>query len=219
MQRPARQSSRAGVLKLVRWLAVTAALLLLTSIVGLGAVVLTYITVPSHNTHAQHFDALIVLGCPADPDGQPSPEQRERVMAAVREFAAGRAGAIIVSGGPTLGGRVEADTMALVARNAAVPSDRVIEERQSLNTLQNIFYSQKILQQHHWKTVEVVSSPSHLPRASLILEHWNLDWRVRPAAWPSVYDWQRIAPYYVREALGVTALRWFGFRPSPYLPS
>ena len=187
--------------------------------VGVLAVAVTYETVPDHNTGATHFDTLIVLGSPPDPDGQPSPEQRERVMEAVREFRAGRAGAIIVSGGETLPGLVEADTMALVASQAGVPPGKVIEEREARNTLQNIFFSQRLMQQHGWTSAEVVSSPSHLPRAALILEHWNLGWRVRSAHWPASYTFSRIAPYYVHEALGTTALRWFGFHRSPFLPS
>ena len=187
--------------------------------VCLGAILLSYRTVPDHHGNASHFDTLIVLGCPPDPDGSPSPEQRERVMEAVREYEAGRADAIIVSGGESLPGLIEADTMANVARDTGVPPDRVIEERQALNTMQNIFLSQRIMQQHGWTTAEVISSPSHLPRASLILEHWNFGWRVRAAHWPASYTFRRIAPYYVYEALGTTALRWFGFRRSPYLPS
>ena len=186
---------------------------------GLCAIFITYRTVPDHNSNASHFDTLIVLGSPPDPDGRPSPEQRERVMEAVRQFEAGRADAIIVSGGETLPGMVEADTMARVAREAGVPPDRVIEERQALDTVQNIFFSHQIMQQHGWTTAEVVSSPSHLPRASLILEHWNFGWRVQAGHWPATYTLRRIAPYYMYEALGTTALRWFGFRRSPFLPS
>lgn len=185
----------------------------------MAAVLITYGTVPDHHGKETHFDVLLVLGSPPDPDGSPSPEQRERVMEAVREYRAGRAGTILVSGGETLPGLVEADTMAQVAREAGVAPAQVIEERQALNTLQNIYFSHRIMEQNGWTSAEVVSSPSHLPRASLILEHWSFDWRVRAAPWPPSYTARRIAPYYVYEALGTTALRWFGFRKSPYLPS
>ncbi len=140
-------------------------------------------------------------------------------MEAVLEFNAGHAGSMIVSGGETLPGLIEADTMARVARDAGVPPNKVFEEREALNTLQNIFFSRRMMQQHGWQTAEVVSSPSHLPRAALILEHWHIGWRVRAAPWPASYTFGRIAPYYIHEALGTTALRWFGFRRSPYLPA
>ena len=186
---------------------------------GLCAIFITYRTVPDHNTDTSRFDTLIVLGSPPDPDGTPSPEQRERVMEAVRQYRAGRANTIIVSGGETLPGLIEADTMALVAKEAGVPPGKIIEERQALDTLQNIFFSHQIMLQHGWTAAEIVSSPSHLPRAALILEHWNIGWRVQAAHWPPSYTLRRIAPYYIYEALGTTALRWFGFRRSRFLPS
>ena len=77
---------------------------------------------------ATHFDTLIVLGSPADPDGKPSPEQRERVMEAVREFRAGRASHIIVSGGAAHNQWSEAGTMARIAESAGVPSQDIVPE-------------------------------------------------------------------------------------------
>ena len=68
-------------------------------VVGLVVVITTYETTSRGNTEQRHFDTIIVLGSPADPDGQPSVEQRERVMEAVREFQKGRADHLIVTGG------------------------------------------------------------------------------------------------------------------------
>ena len=68
-------------------------------VVCVAAIVTTYATIPRGNTEQKHFDTLIVLGSPANPDGQPSVEQRERVMEAVREFQRGRADHLIVTGG------------------------------------------------------------------------------------------------------------------------
>ncbi len=188
-------------------------------VVGVAAVVLTYETVPTHNTDATHFDTLIVLGCPADPDGKASPEERERVLAAVREFQAGRAGHMIVTGGAVHNQWNEAEAMAGVARGAGVPEEDVLVEGRARNTIENIYYSNQIMQQHGWTSAEVVSTPDHLPRAALILEHYGFGWRTRAARWPKEFEWKRIAPYYVKEALGTTMLRWFGYRASPFLPA
>ena len=187
-------------------------------LVGASAIVMTYETVPTHNTEATRFDTLIVLGSPADPDGKASPEERERVMEAVREFRAGRAGHIIVSGGPVHNEWTEADIMAGIAVAAGVPAEDVLVEGRARNTVENIYYSHQIMEAFGWRTAEVVSSPSHLPRAGLILEHWQFGWRTRASRWPPEYAAKRIAPYYVYEALGTTVLRWFGYRPSPFLP-
>ena len=186
-------------------------------------VVATYETVPTHNTDATHFDTLIVLGCPTDPDGRVSPEQRERVLGAVREYEAGRAAHIIVSGGAAHNQFNEAAAMAGMAEAAGVPARDVVLEGQARNTIENIFYSRRIMAERGWTSAEVVSTPDHLARAGLILGHYNagpqrFGWRTHAAAWPREFGWERIAPYYVKEALGTTVLRWFGYRETPFLP-
>ena len=183
-----------------------------------AVVIASYETVPTHTTDATHFDTLVVLGSPSDPDGKPSPEQRERVMEAVREFRTGRAGHIIVSGAAVHNEWCEAESMARVAEAAGVPIEDVIVESKAQNTIQNVFYAHRIMEQHGWKSAEVVSSPSHLPRASLILEHYGFGWRTQAAHWPPEYGAQRIAPYYMYEAMGTTVLRWFGFGENAFLP-
>ena len=47
-----------------------------------------FFTLPTHNTAATHFDAIVVLGTPSRTDGSPSPEQRERVLEGIREYKA-----------------------------------------------------------------------------------------------------------------------------------
>lgn len=188
-------------------------------VAGVIAVVVTYRTVPDHTTEATHFDTLIVLGSPADPDGAPSWDERERVMEAVREWKAGRADHIILSGGAAHNQWVEGAVMAGIAARAGVPANALEVEGQSLNTIQNIFYSHAIMERHGWRTAEVVSEASHLPRASLILEHWHFPWRVRACPWPAEVTWSRKAGLFTYEALGTTVLRWVGFRRTRFLPA
>jgi uncharacterized SAM-binding protein YcdF (DUF218 family) len=190
-------------------------------VIGLVAVIVTYETVPRGNTDQTHFDTLIVLGSPADPDGKPSVEQRERVMEAVREFQRGRAEHIIVTGGAAHNRWVEGLIESQVAEGAGVPAADVVVEGRSVNTIQNVFYAWQIMQQHGWTSAEVVSSHSHLPRAGLILERYEplgLKWRVKASHWPREYPKVQIAVYFAYEACGTTVLRWFGFRKSVYLP-
>jgi uncharacterized SAM-binding protein YcdF (DUF218 family) len=70
-----------------------------------------------------------------------------------------------------------------------------------------------------WNSAEVVSSPSHLPRTALILEHYPIQWSTHPAPWPPEYsNWQRAAHYAV-EAEYCLRLRILGFPKSRFLPS
>ncbi len=179
-----------------------------------------FVSIPLRNTSAEHFDALLVLGSPTNPDGAPSPEQRTRVAAAVDEYRAGRAPVLIVSGGAAHNRYVEAETMAKLATDAGVPSNAVIKEKHAGNTVQNIWYGVAMLQQRGLHSVEVVSSPSHLPRAALILRHYpGLVWATSSSHWPPQFLRGRIATIYCLEMLECLRLRLFGFSKSPYLPA
>lgn len=193
----------------------------LTGIVLLIAVAwctLAFLTIPhSSGAHSQQVDTLIVLGIPTWASGHISNEGRARADEALREFAAGRAANIIFSGGSAHNQFVEAHAMAAYAVAQGVPASAVVEETQSNNTVQNIFYSAQIMRQHGWHSAEVISSPSHTPRAALILRHWDFGWQVQSCAWPN-YEWWRIAGHYPREAAYDAWLRVVGFRASPFLP-
>ena len=187
-------------------------------ILAIVAVALIYQTIPSSNTALTHFDTIIVLGTPAKSDGTPSPEQRERTLEGIREFKAGVAPELIFTGGPAHNRFVEAHVMAMLALAQGVPPDAIIEEGQAQNTVQNIFYSQRIMAARGWTSAEVVSSPSHLPRTDLILEHFPIVWRTHAAPWPPEYSfWQRAARFSA-EAQYCVKLRIMGFPRTPFLP-
>jgi uncharacterized SAM-binding protein YcdF (DUF218 family) len=184
-----------------------------------GAAALAYLSIPTSNTSLHHYDAIIVLGTPANLDGTPSPEQRERTLEGIREFKAGTAPHLIFSGGAAHNHFVEAHTMATLALAQGVPPDAIVEEGQAQNTIQNIFYSQQIMAAHGWTSAEVVSSPSHLPRAALILKHFSMQWSTHPAPWPPEYTfWQR-AVHYSAETENCIKLEIFGFPKTRFLPS
>jgi uncharacterized SAM-binding protein YcdF (DUF218 family) len=184
-----------------------------------------YITLPTHNTTATHFDTIVVLGTPTRPDGTPSAEQRERVLEGVREYKAGVAPRLIMTGGPAHNHFIEADTMAQFAAAQGVPASAIYEEPQAQNTIQNIYYSAQIMHQHGWSSAEIVSSPHHLGRTDLILNTFNLtqpalsiDWRTHGAHWPPEYNIGHELTLYTIEAWRCLELRVTGFPPSRFLP-
>ena len=179
-----------------------------------------FFSISNHNVDLNTVDTLIVLGTPTQPDGSPSPEQRERVMEGVREFKAGVSRHIIMTGGKTRADYVEAHTMAQLAAANGVPPAAILEEGQAGNTIQNIYYSEKIMQANGWHTAEVISSPYHLPRTALILRHHpQLQWRTHAAHWPPEYSLSQKFVREWREAAGCFALRIHGFPQSRYLPN
>jgi uncharacterized SAM-binding protein YcdF (DUF218 family) len=176
-------------------------------------------TLPLSNTTAAHFDTIIVLGYPAKPDGTPRPEMRERVLEGVREYRAGVAPRIIVTGGAAHNQYVEAHVMAKLAEAQGVPADAVIEEGQAHDTIQNAYYSVQIMEAHGWHSAEVVSSPSHLRRASLIFAHFPIAWRMHAAPWPPEYGFFNRAFHEWYEAVDTARLRLTSFPESRFLPA
>lgn len=136
---------------------------------------------PASNTSLTRFDAIIVLGSPADRDGNPTPAQLARVTEAVHEYERGVATHLILTGG-TAGNRfVEAGVMARTAHAQGIPDSAIFVEPESRNTIQNACFAARIMKAHGWSSAEVVSSPHHLPRAALIFSRLPLEWRAHPA--------------------------------------
>ncbi len=178
------------------------------------AMVANFLIIPNHNTDATHFDTLIVLGYPTNPDGSPSPEQRQRVMEAVHEFEVGIAPHLIMTGAAAHNDFVEAHSMAQLAVTLGVPASAIIEDPQAHNTVQNLLYSAQIMRTHNWGTAEIVSSPSHLPRAAILTDALNrqqpnlsFNWHTHAAAWPPEYGLHRKFMLYFYESWYALKLR------------
>ncbi len=139
--------------------------------------------VPLANSNRHSFDAIVVLGTPADSDGNPTPELLDRVTEGVHEYQRGVAPRIIVTGAAAHNRYVEAEVMARVAEAQGVPVSAVFEEPQALDTMQNACYSARILESHGWRSVEVISSAEHLPRAAMIFARLAAEQKADPLEW------------------------------------
>jgi uncharacterized SAM-binding protein YcdF (DUF218 family) len=139
---------------------------------------------PKENTTQDRFDVLIVLGYPADADGNPSPTEQARVSEAVREYERGVAPRMIFTGGPAHNQFVEAQVMARTAEAQGIPASAIVEETQALNTIENACDSLRVMRGHGWRSAEVVTSPNHLPRAGMIFSRLPLNYRMHAAPPP-----------------------------------
>jgi uncharacterized SAM-binding protein YcdF (DUF218 family) len=160
---------------------VSAAILGMFGLLVLWAVIARRVA-PMANTSRDHFDAILVLGYPADDDGNPTPEQLARVTEAVREYERGVAPRILFSGGAAANQFVEADVMARVAAAQGIPPSAIFTETKARDTIQNACYSTRMMSSHGWRSAEVVSSDYHLLRASMIFSHTPLEWRMHAAS-------------------------------------
>ncbi|HEY2744026.1 MAG TPA: YdcF family protein [Polyangia bacterium] len=162
--------------------AVCIALLLASGCIGLRDVFTPYAKHPeeveallAEEVPLPHYDAALVLGCPALPDGTPSPCERCRVKSAVRQYRRGNVGKLVFSGAAAHSPDVEADVMAALAEHRGVPAADVLREPRALTTWQNVRFSLAILRAHALSTVLVISTADHLPRARRIARFWGLD--------------------------------------------
>ena len=160
--------------------ALVLAVLMTTSCTGLRDVFTPYAPRPAdveallaEQTPLPHYDAALVLGCPARPDGTPSMCERCRVKSAVRQYRRGTVGRIIFSGGAAHSPDVEADVMGDLAVRRGVPAGRVVREGRALTTWQNIRFSLRLIGAR--ESVLVISTADHLPRARRIARFWGLD--------------------------------------------
>jgi uncharacterized SAM-binding protein YcdF (DUF218 family) len=132
---------------------------------------------PGSNTGLTRFDAIIVLGSPADADGNPTPTQLARVTEGVHEYERNIAPRLIFTGGAAHNQFVEAEVMARTAAAQGIPASAIFIEPESKDTIQNACYAVRLMKAHGWQSAEVVTSASHLPRAGLIFNRLPIEWR------------------------------------------
>ena len=136
---------------------------------------------PKSNTNLTRFDAIIVLGTPADGDGNPTPRQLARVTEGVREYERGVAPRMILTGGPAGNRFIEAQVMARMAEADGIPESAIYVEPKAKDTIENACFAVRIMKAHGWRSAEVVSSEYHLARAAMIFDRLPVEWRVHEA--------------------------------------
>jgi uncharacterized SAM-binding protein YcdF (DUF218 family) len=168
-----------------------AALILVVGLLawGVGARLLA----PVSNTALTRFDAIIVLGSSADNDGNPTPLQLALVTESVHEYERGVAPRLILTGGAVRNQFVEARVMARSAHAQGIPEPAILIEPEARDTIENACYAVRIMKAHGWRSAEVVTSASHLPRAGIVFSGMPLAWRTHAAPplepQPAAYQW------------------------------
>lgn len=138
-------------------------------------------TAPASNTDLKRFDAIIVLGTPADADGNPTPQELARVDEAVRQYERNIAPRMIFTGGATRSNYVEAQVMARAAEAEGIPASSIYIEPEAMDTIQNACYSVRMMKAHGWRSAQVVSSGFHLARAGILFSRLPVLWQADAA--------------------------------------
>ncbi len=150
------------------------------------------------------YEAIVVLGggvTPAAPPYLMDPDLADgadRGWYAARLYHRGLARRIIVSGGSLLArnsdpATTEAEAMRRFLVDLGVPSDAIVSEGKSMNTLENIRNVREMVGEAR---VALVTSGYHMPRALKLARQGNLnvgafptDWRLPAGARPSWENW------------------------------
>jgi uncharacterized SAM-binding protein YcdF (DUF218 family) len=120
------------------------------------------------------YDAVIVLGGGLDPDATETSGRPEytaagdRVLRGYELLREGHARSVLISGGtmdPRPEAAIEAEVIARQLQEWGIEPGRIFTEGSSRNTRENALESRKIIEKQGWKTLLLVTSAAHLPRA------------------------------------------------------
>ncbi len=120
------------------------------------------------------YDAVIVLGGMVDPAASRASGETEmdggvdRLTRGFELLRAGRARHVLLSGGlvsPQRGDVPEADRLAAKLALWGISPDRIVVEASSRNTRENAIQSARIAAARGWRTLLLVTSAMHVPRA------------------------------------------------------
>ena len=136
-------------------------------------------------------DVIVVLGGATRGDTHLSSmgdlnQQADRLTYALALYRAGKAPAILLSGGANPGGRAEAEIMREHLELMGVPRRSLLMERESRDTHDNAVYSAILLKGWGMKRVLLVTSGFHMRRAVPLFERQGLEVIAAPT------DFQRL---------------------------
>ncbi len=141
-------------------------------------------------------DAIVVLGGTLAPPASPGGDANlsaaaDRLVYAAKLFKLGKSPIILLSGGnPAGAGTMDAESVhaAALLRDWGIPADAILTETESVNTYENAVYTKLMLDQYNLKSVLLVTSALHMPRALATFESAGIQ------AIPAATDFEASAP-------------------------
>ncbi|MFH1668552.1 MAG: YdcF family protein [Candidatus Woesearchaeota archaeon] len=155
---------------------------------------------------------MIVLGCSPRKDGRPSDEMISRVRKAVSLYKKNNYSKIIFSGGPTRG-VPESVVMRLMVLNY-LPDNKIITEKNSRSTVQNAVFCWELLKGHKPKSITIVTSDHHMPRAKHIFKkiYHHMGCTLKFEGSPNTFDPIEGVFYRSKEFIALSKIRLLGVR-------
>jgi uncharacterized SAM-binding protein YcdF (DUF218 family) len=158
----------------------------------------------------QHADVIVVLGGATEPALAPRPEVElnsaaDRLVHGAALYNAGVSDHLLLSGGDidflSLSSDSPASDMESIMLMLGVPKKAIWLQGNSQNTYEDALYSCKMIKEHNAKSIILVTSATHMPRAVAVFEKQGChvtpspaDFNVTEAAWANLWspDWQEV---------------------------
>ncbi|HEY4003433.1 MAG TPA: YdcF family protein [Candidatus Xenobia bacterium] len=154
-------------------------------------------------------DCMIVLGSKVNAHDEPGPALQARVQRAEALWRAGRAPAIIMTGGPEANHQVESLGERREAESDHIPADRLWVDTTSRTTWENLEKARDIMTANHWKSCLICTAPFHEPRSLAMARELGLTAYAAPVLdGPEVKDPTYLQRALARESLAVIKYGW-----------
>ena len=165
----------------------------------------------THVPQTEGYDAIVVLGAQVKPDGTPSVQLQWRLDAAYGAWQERQC--LIVTCGAQGSNEPDAEGRVMKAylTGLGVPENQVLVDDTSFNTRQNLENAAVLLRDSGAKTVLIVTSDYHLPRAMALAEDQGLTATglgspTKPEYWIKNHAREAVAwlKYWAEKYLGLT---------------
>ncbi len=133
-----------------------------------------HILTPEQTAEEGEFDAILVLGCKVDENGNPSNMLRDRLDTALSLYRAGLAPKLLMSGDHGQKEYNEVGAMKRYALEQGVPSEDVFMDHAGFSTYESIY---RAIEVFHCERVLIVTQEYHLYRALYIARQLGLEAR------------------------------------------
>ncbi len=135
---------------------------------------------------------LIVLGYPANADGNPSPILKARLDKAIELYRKGMAAKIILTGAAVDNQFIESEVMAVYCIQKGIPAEDIYVESNARNTYENARMVHGIMKDKGYKKAIVVTSGFHKLRAKVFFSREMKEASIVGAPFPQDF------PYFQR---------------------
>ncbi len=144
---------------------------------------------------------IIVLGHPADDNGNPAPILKSRLDKAISLYKSDAGGKIIVTGAAVYNQFVEAEVMAVYCIKNGIPADDIFMEPRAKNTYENAKMVKAIMIEKGLFKAIVVTSAFHKLRAERFFKKQLNDVEVVACPYPKGFSYIKKVVYTLKEHL------------------